>query len=468
MYPIPMIREITFAVSPAEIFALFAQQPYSVFLDSGKDINGMGRYSFMARDPFLVFSTKGQTIHIEEKGGGRTFEGNPFAELKRLLALYKTKKVAGLPPLTGGIIGYFAYDMGCLLETIPNISSDDLNNPDCMLGFYDAVLIFDHHTSKAYIAANGFPEKDEQLRQKRAESRIDELTALVVQAKPLLAPKPQVPEGEYQSNFTREGHCAMVQKGIDYIAAGDIFQVNLTQRFNAKVTVPPYELYRYLRHINPAPFASYLNFGEVIVASASPERYMLVTDNMVETRPIKGTRPRGNDPESDRLLREELLASEKDRAELVMIIDLERNDLGRVCEFGSVRVPDLIRLEEYATVFHLVSTVVGKLSEGKNVIDLITASFPGGSITGAPKVRAMEIIDELEQVRRNIYTGSIGYIDFNGDADLNIVIRTFVIKGDQAYYQVGGGIIADSVPELEYEESLDKARALMRALGYQV
>ncbi|SDE74460.1 aminodeoxychorismate synthase component I [Sporomusa acidovorans] len=468
MNPIPMIREIAVTVSPAEVFALFAQQPYSVFLDSGKDSNGVGRYSFIARDPFLVFSSKGQAIHIEEKGGCRNFAGNPFAELKRLLAIYKTEKVPGLPPLTGGVIGYFGYDMGYLLENIPDLSIDDLNNPDCMLGFYDTVLIFDHHTNKTLIAANGFPERDELCRRARAENRINELVALLAQAKPLPEPEPQIPAGDYQSNFTRKGHCDMVQKGIDYIAAGDIFQVNLTQRFNAKVTVPPFELYRYLRHINPAPFASYLNFGEVIVASASPERYMLVTDRMVETRPIKGTRPRGQDPESDRLLREELAASEKDRAELVMIIDLERNDLGRVCEFGSVRVPDLIRLEEYATVFHLVSTVVGKLSPGKDVIDLITASFPGGSITGAPKVRAMEIIDELEQVRRGIYTGSIGYIDFNGDADLNIVIRTFVIKGDRAYYQVGGGIIADSVPELEYEESLDKARALMRALGYQV
>lgn len=468
MNPTPIIREIAATVSPAEVFSLFAQQPYSVFLDSGKDSNGMGRYSFIARDPFLVFSSKGQTIHIEEKGGGRNFAGNPFGELKRLLAIYKTEKVPGLPPLTGGIIGYFGYDMGYLLEKIPDCSTDDLNNPDCVLGFYDTVLIFDHHTNKTLIAANGFPEQDELCRRARAEKRIDELVALLAQAKPLPEPKPQIPAGDYQSNFTRKGHCDMVQKGIDYIAAGDIFQVNLTQRFNAKVTVPPYELYRYLRHINPAPFASYLNFGEVIVASASPERYMLVTGRMVETRPIKGTRPRGQDPESDRLLREELAASEKDRAELVMIIDLERNDLGRVCEFGSVRVPDLIRLEEYATVFHLVSTVVGKLSPGKDVIDLITASFPGGSITGAPKVRAMEIIDELEQVRRGIYTGSIGYIDFNGDADLNIVIRTFVIKSDRAYYQVGGGIIADSVPELEYEESLDKARALMRALGYQV
>ncbi len=468
MNPTPIIREITCALPPAEVFALFAQQPNSVYLDSGKDNNGLGRYSFIARDPFLVFSSKGQTIQLEEKGGVRSFTGNPFAELKRLLNQYKTQKVPGLPPLTGGIIGYFGYDMGYLLETIPALSNDDLNNPDCMLGFYDTVLIFDHHTNKTYVASNGFPETDELSRCKRAENRITELAALAAQAKPLPEPQPQIPAGEYRSNFTRQGHCDMVQKGIDYIAAGDIFQVNLTQRFEAKVTVPPYELYRYLRHINPAPFASYLNFGEVIVASASPERYLLVTDRMVETRPIKGTRPRGQDPESDRQLSQELLNSAKDRAELVMIIDLERNDLGRVCEFGSVRVPDLIRLEEYATVFHLVSTVVGKLAEGKDIIDLVTASFPGGSITGAPKVRAMEIIDELETVRRSIYTGSIGYIDFNGDADLNIVIRTFVIKGDRAYYQVGGGIVADSVPELEYEESLDKARALMKALGYQI
>lgn len=468
MYPTPIIREIPLALPPAEVFALFAQEPYSVFLDSGKDNNGLGRYSFLARDPFLVFSCKGSTIHIEEKGGGRTFEGDPFTELKCLLTKYKTQKLPDLPPLTSGIIGYFAYDMGYLLEDIPGVSIDDLNNPDCILGFYDTILIFDHHTHKAFIAASGFPEQQEELRQQRAKARMEELAALAAQAKPLPEPKAQQPAGEYQSNFTRQGHCDMVQKGIDYIAAGDIFQVNLTQRFTAKVTVPPYELYRYLRHINPAPFAAYLNLEEVIVASASPERYLLVTDRMVETRPIKGTRPRGKDAESDRQMREELLASEKDRAELVMIIDLERNDLGRVCEFGSVRVPDLIRLEEYATVFHLVSTVVGKLSDNKDVIDVITASFPGGSITGAPKVRAMEIIDELEPVRRSIYTGSIGYIDFNGDTDLNIVIRTFIIKGDQAYYQVGGGIVADSVPELEYEESLDKARALMRALGYQV
>lgn len=464
----PIVREITIPWSAETIFAVFAQEPYSVFLDSAKDAYGMGRYSFIARDPFLQFTSKGLQVRIQAGDGLITAEGNPFAKLKELLHQYHCEKIAGLPPFTGGAIGYFGYDLGYLLEEIPGHSQDDLEVPDCCFGFYDTVLIFDHYEKKTYIAANGFPELQETARLARAEARIAEMTELIQQAQPLDDPRPAVAQGEYSSNFTYDKYCRMIQTGIDYIAAGDIFQANLTQRFTAKLTIAPFELYRYLRHINPAPFAAYLNFGEVIVASASPERYLLFKDGIVETRPIKGTRPRGTDPESDRRLREELINSEKDRAELVMIIDLERNDLGRVCEYGSVRVPDLIRLEEYATVFHLVSTVVGKLSPGKDIIDLVSASFPGGSITGAPKVRAMEIIDELEPVRRGIYTGSIGYIDFNGDADLNIVIRTFVIKNGNAYVQVGGGIVADSVPELEYEETLDKARALMRALGYQV
>ncbi len=464
----PIVREINTSWSAETIFALFAQEPFSVFLDSAKDAYGMGRYSYIARDPFMKFTSKDSQVITQIGAELLTEEGNPFEKLKEILYKYRCEKVAGSPPFTGGAIGYFGYDLGYLLEKIPGYSQDDLEVPDCCFGFYDTVLIFDHHENKTYIAANGFPELEETARMARAEARIDEMTELMQRAQQLDAPRPAMPQGEYSSNFTYDKYCRMIQTGIDYIAAGDIFQVNLTQRLSAKLTMDPFELYRYLRHINPAPFASYLNFGEVKVASASPERYLLLKDGIVETRPIKGTRPRGTDPVSDRKLREELINSEKDRAELVMIIDLERNDLGRVCEYGSVRVPDLIRLEEYATVFHLVSTVVGKLSPGKDVIDLVSASFPGGSITGAPKVRSMEIIDELEPVRRGIYTGSIGYLDFNGDADLNIVIRTFVIKNGYAYVQVGGGIIADSVPALEYEESLDKARALMRSLGYQV
>jgi para-aminobenzoate synthetase component 1 len=278
-------------------------------------------------------------------------------------------------------------------------------------------------------------------------------------------PSPPAIQGEIKKQFSEEHYCKSVQRAIDYIFAGDIFQVNFTQRFQGELHEPPYQLYKRFRSINPAPYGCYLHFPDVIVASGSPERFILVRGRQVETRPIKGTRPRCGDLEKDQKSRAELLVSEKDRAELVMIIDLERNDLGRVCEIGSVRVPDLITLEEYPTVYHLVSTVVGTLRPGDTAIDLIKAAFPGGSITGAPKIRAMEIIDELEPVRRGIYTGSIGYIDFSGDADFNIVIRTFVIKGNQVYFQAGGGIVSDSSPQQEYQESLDKARALMRAFG---
>jgi para-aminobenzoate synthetase component 1 len=462
----PIIHEIAFDYSAEEVYALFADEENSVFLDSAMDIASMGRYSFIGRDPFLVFTSKESKVVIQDASGKRSLEGNGFTILKELLSQYRTEKIPQFPPLAGGIIGYFGYEMGYLLEHIVESEQEAWSLPDCCFGFYDTILVFDQHEKKTYIASTGFPERDEKERLCRANCRIDEWIQLIQQASFLDIPHQPRAQSPYMSHFTKESYCAMVEKAIAYIGAGDIFQVNVSQRFSADLTVSPFELYRYLRHINPAPFASYLNFGEVVVASASPERYLALKDRKIETRPIKGTRPRGSDECSDNRLRQELLASEKDRAELVMIIDLERNDLGRVCEFGSVRVPNLISLEEYPTVFHLVSTVTGRLVKDKDIIDVVMASFPGGSITGTPKVRAMEIIHELEPVRRGIYTGSIGYIDFNGDADLNIVIRTIVVKDGQAYFQVGGGIVADSVPEMEYQETLDKARALMKALGF--
>ncbi|HWR39310.1 MAG TPA: aminodeoxychorismate synthase component I [Patescibacteria group bacterium] len=464
----PIVREISTILPAAAVFALFAGEPGSVFLDSAKDSYGMGRYSFIASDPFLTLRCKGRQVILEDSSGRQETEDDPFGVLQRLLNRYRMEKVAGLPPFTGGVIGYFGYDLGYLLEKIPGKSQDDLVLPDCWLGFYDVVIIFDHHSGKQYLAANGFPETDETARRQRAKQRLDEFAARIAMAAPLPTPQAQTTAAAFASTFTREEYEAAVRRCIEYIAAGDIFQVNMSQRFSAPLTMPPYEAYCYLRQINPAPFASYLNFGEGVIASASPERYMLLKDRDVETRPIKGTRPRGSDAVTDQRMREELENSEKDRSELVMIIDLERNDLGRVCEFGSVRVPELIRLEEYATVFHLVSTVVGRMATDKDAVDLIRASFPGGSITGAPKVRAMEIIDELEPYQRSVYTGSIGYIDFNGDADLNIVIRTFIFKDQQAYFQVGGAIVADSDPTAEYFETLDKGRALFKTLGYTV
>jgi para-aminobenzoate synthetase component 1 len=266
------------------------------------------------------------------------------------------------------------------------------------------------------------------------------------------------------SNFTPEEYIQAVNKIREYIAAGDVFQVNLSQRFETNLPVPPYELYRRLRQLNPAPFASYLNFDGVTIVSASPERFLKLRGDLVETRPVKGTRPRGQTLIEDEALAQELVHSSKDQAENVMIVDLERNDLGRICRYGTVKVTELAILETFPTVFHLTSTVVGRLRQDKGVADLLKATFPGGSITGAPKVRAMEIIDELEPTKRSVYTGSIGYLSFNGDLDINIVIRTFIVKEGKAYFQVGGGVIYDSHPKGEYQETLDKAKALIQAL----
>ncbi len=464
----PFIFEFPLNAMAEAIYALFAHEKNSVYLDSALDIQGMGRYSFIARDPFLVFASKHQQVLLTEKDQTSILTGNPFAELKRLLNVYHTEKIPNMPPLAGGIIGYFGYDLGYIIEPrVAGHSRDDLAIPDCQLGFYDTVIIIDHHDEKLYIASTGFPALQDEARQVRAKCRADELAKMITAATALPEAVRPVPAGELHADFSYGSYCAMVNQALAYIAAGDIFQVNLSQRFKARINTEPFQLYRYLRKINPAPFAAYLNLGDFIVASASPERYLHVDGQYVETRPIKGTRPRGHDPESDERYRHELYHSEKDKAELVMIIDLERNDLGKVCEYGSVKVPELIRLEEYATVFHLVSTVTGKIAPEHDIIDLVVASFPGGSITGAPKVRAMEIVDELEPVRRGIYTGSIGYINFNGDADLNIAIRTMVIKQNQAFFQVGGGIVADSQAELEYAETFTKAKALIQALGYQ-
>ncbi len=284
------------------------------------------------------------------------------------------------------------------------------------------------------------------------------------------APPPDVLQsashaGVLNENFTHAAYLEAVAKAREYICAGDIFQVNLSQRFDTAVSLPPYELYKKLRRINPAPFANYFNFDDVSIVGASPERFLKLRGDWVETRPIKGTKPRGKTPAEDKALGESLLHSVKDRAENTMIVDLERNDIGRVCRYGTVKVTEHAILETYPTVFHLTSTVVGQLQKGKDRIDLLKATFPGGSITGAPKVRAMEIIDELEPTRRGVYTGSLGYLSFNGDMDLNIVIRTIVIKNGRAYFQVGGAIVYDSEPESEYIETLDKGRALMKALN---
>lgn len=466
----PIIEEISTTLIPADSFELLRDKPSSFFLDSGMDPQKLGRYSFMGSDPFLVMRSRGKEISLLSPEGQKVVLGNPFDVLGELLQEYRLDGNPTTLPFIGGAVGYLSYDLGHFIEKLPSTAVDDLQLPECYLAFYDAVIVFDHLEGRAYVSATGFPEKGGS-RKARAEARLEDLRRT-------LADAPRRDDHDYasfdqpvggpvglRSNFSHEGYVEAVETAREYIGAGDIFQVNLSQRFEADMPLPPYELYRRLRRINPAPFASYLNFDDVTVVSASPERFLRVRNDLVETRPVKGTRPRGKDPTSDEALAQELVRSIKDRAEHVMIVDLERNDLGRVCRYGTVRVSELMALEKYATVFHLTSTVEGRLQRGKGVVDLLKATFPGGSITGAPKVRAMEIIDELEPTRRSVYTGSIGYLGFDGGLDLNIVIRTILVREGRAYFQVGGAVVYDSDPEGEYVETLDKAKALIHALS---
>ena len=464
----PLVEEIHTSLSASQCFETFKNRPFSFFLDSGMDPGKLGRYSFMGSEPFLVLRSRGEQISLIRDGVKESRRGNPFDVVGELLATYSLDECPAEIPFVGGAVGYFSYDLCHFIERLPSTAVNDLNLPECYLAFYDTAIAFDHLAQKTYLVSTGFPELAENKRKQRAAEKLRELKSKILNKSSFSGELISVPVEEgivLKSNFSHQEYLKAVVMAREYICAGDIFQVNLSQRFEADLNITPYELYQRLRQINPAPFASYLDFDGVSVVSASPERFLKVHGDWVETRPIKGTRPRGRSMGEDEALAEELLSSAKDRAENVMIVDLERNDIGRVCRYGTVQVTELAILETYPTVFHLTSTVRGRLHQGKNRIDLLKATFPGGSITGAPKVRAMEIIDELEPTRRSVYTGSIGYLSFSGEMDINIVIRTFLIKGEKAYFQVGGGIVYDSEPEAEYEETLDKAKALIQALN---
>jgi para-aminobenzoate synthetase component 1 len=481
----PLVEEISTSLTAAEAFDLVKDQAYCFFLDSGMDRRRLGRYSFVGSGPFLVVRSRGPKITIVRGQEREVRQGNPLDAVGELLEAYKLDHYPAPVPFLGGAVGYFSYDLCRFIEHLPSTAVDDLKLPECYFAFYDAIVAFDHLRDKVYLVATGFPETEEEKRLRRARVRLEEMKnwlgsrdlAVAREAKlrsnrgnrdcfvaGSLHKDTRDKQVALKSNFTPDGYERAVNRVREYIAAGDVFQVNLSQRFEADLKIPAYELYKRLRTINPAPFASCLNFPDVAIVSASPERFLKVQGDLVETRPIKGTRPRGRDRADDERLANELVHSPKDRAENVMIVDLERNDLGRVCQYGTVKVTELAVLETFPTVFHLTSTVVGKLRRGKSNIDLLKATLPGGSITGAPKVRAMEIIDELEPTKRSVYTGSIGYLGFNEDMDMNIVIRTFLVNEGKAYFQVGGGIIYDSDPEAEYLETLDKGKALIQAL----
>jgi len=467
----PFIREIPFPENPFAVFRALAGHRQPFLLDSALRDSRLGRWSFMGADPFAAVRTKGTTWALSGLAPDPRWH-SPFGVVKDVLARYPVEREADDPPFLGGAVGYWGYELRHFVERLPCSVVDDAPVPDCCIGFYDAIIALDHQRGRAWAVAVPIMSTEAALR------RLDELAAVATakqadESAPAFAPgiapamacQPLLDAPGMWSTFTREGYVEAVLRAKEYIAAGDTFQINLSHRLSAPVAAAPIELYARLRAVNPAPFAAHLDFGDFAVLSASPERFLQIRGGRVETRPIKGTRPRGMTLDEDQRLAAELLASEKDRAENVMIVDLERNDLGRTCAYGSVRVTELCALERYQTVFHLVSTVVGELHEGYSSIDCLKACFPGGSITGAPKVRSMEIIDELEPTCRGVYTGAIGYHCFSGDMDTNIVIRTIVLQDGWAHFQVGGGIVADSDPAAEYEETMDKARALIQAVA---
>jgi len=464
---VPVVEELVPAPDPVETCARFADLPFLVFLDSATHPEQAGRYSFLVADPATIVRSKGALTQQLGEGRWTRVAADPVAHVSALLEPFAAEPVAGLPPFQGGAAGYVGYDWGAQLERVPRTRYDDLAIPDVMLGLYDWVIAWDHQTKRAWVISTGIPEQG-AARRERAARRLAFVKERLAERRSdrLAAPSYPVPDVPgLRSNFTREGYLDAVARVIEYVYAGDIFQANLSQRLEAPLAGTPFELYRRLRQRNPAPFAAYLAFGDVVVVSSSPERFLCVdAGRRVETRPIKGTRPRGVGPEHDAALALALAESDKDRAENVMIVDLLRNDLSRVCQPGTVRVPELFALEHYQTVHHLVSTVVGELAPELDALDLLRAAFPGGSITGAPKVRAMQIIAELEPTQRGVYCGSIGYLSATGALDSSIVIRTYLVVGRDVYFQVGGGIVADSDPEQEYRETLDKARGLIAAL----
>jgi para-aminobenzoate synthetase component 1 len=473
--PAPRVERLDSILDPAEVAERFADLPLLLLLDSTADHERIGRYSFLTADPYRILRTKG--------------DGDSLAAVREELVPFAAPPAPGLPPFQGGAAGFIGYDWGATLERLPQPRYDDLALPDVLLGLYDWVIAWDHCERATWVISSGMPLEGEG-RAQRAQMRLDLVCARLAGVggsgretessdagsfSRLLPPSPApsypvlgVDDAEQiglHSTFTHRGYLTAVARVREYILAGDIFQANLSQRFEAPLKEAPWALYRRLRTMNPAAFGAYMDCGDFQVLSVSPERFLRLSGAQVETRPIKGTRPRGLGPMHDAMLGQVLTESDKDRAENVMIVDLLRNDLSRVCRPGSVRVPELFSLEHHPTVHHLVSTVVGELEPPADAVALVRATFPGGSITGAPKVRAMEIIAELEPTRRGVYCGSLGYLGADGEMDTSIAIRTCVTTGGRVYFQAGGGIVADSDPEQEYRETLDKARGIIRTLA---
>lgn len=451
-----LIREIKSNLKVNEVYEIWKDKKDTIMLDSSKEESEYSKFSFIGINPFIKIKSKENLVYLNEK----LVNKDVFELLNETIESFKIdENLRKEIPFISGAIGYFSYDMGRSLEHIEESSIKDYEVYDSYFLFFHNLIIFDLLSDKIYITSL---YEDKIL----SKNSLDDIEDKIInyKFKENNEKHREVKENNLKSNFSKDEYIKAVDKMKDYIVEGHIYIANMTQRFLCDCEEDGYEIYKKLRKINKAPFSAYLNLEDIEIISSSPERFLKVLDNKVETRPIKGTRPRGRNKEEDELNKKELLKSEKDKSELLMIVDLERNDLSKVCKANSIKVTELFKLEQYDTVFHLVSTVVGELEESESSVSCIKACFPGGSITGTPKIRAMEIIEELEGVRRGIYTGSIGYFDLRGNCDFNIVIRTIVKKDNKASFGVGGGITIESLSEMEYYETLDKAKALIEVL----
>ncbi|HZL90744.1 MAG TPA: anthranilate synthase component I [Pirellulaceae bacterium] len=473
-YPlVPVYRRLlSDALTPVSAFHALDRGSSACLFESVIGGEKVGRYSFLAVDPFLTITARGNHVVVASAEGQREeFEvADPLGELRKRLAPFRAVHLPGMPPFIGGAIGYVGYDVVRYVEDLPNAPQDDRGLPDMSFGLYDRMVVFDNVSKAMYVIAMARLDRTAGKIDRAyadAQRRVDELVALLSAPAPL-APADIASAGEptlaYRSNFRREGFEEAVRTCVEYIRAGDIFQVVISQRLEVDLTSDPFEVYRTLRVVNPSPFMFFVRTPEVTLVGSSPEIMCRVVDGKVTVRPLAGTRRRGATEDEDRKLAEELLADPKERAEHVMLVDLGRNDVGRVARFGSVQLSDVMVIERYSHVMHITSNVTGQLRDGCDAFDALKACLPAGTVSGAPKVRAMQIIDELEPHRRGPYAGAVGYIDYSGNMDTCIALRTLVVQGKKAYIQAGAGIVADSVPASEFQETLNKAQGLLKAI----
>jgi anthranilate synthase component 1 len=468
---IPVYREIIADLeTPVSAFIKLDTGSHTFLLESAEGVERFGRYSFVGSNPHIIFSQRGRQVRVREGETVREFETNedPLVELKRLMDGYKPVPIGNLPLFSGGAVGYLSYEAIRYFEpTVPRAAKDDLGLPDAYFVVSDTLLIFDHLTRRLRILANAHIQGDASLAYEEALEKIGVIEAKLrgTISHPLLEAKGDLATPASAPNMTKDEYLRMTARMQEHIGAGDIFQVVPSQRFAVPFNHEAIELYRALRFINPSPYMFCLKLGDMALVGSSPETHVRCENGKVEMHPIAGTRPRQATPEQDDATAQELLADPKERAEHLMLVDLARNDVGRVCRYNSVKVTDFMTIEKYSHVMHIVSHVVGRLNDGYSSYDVLRATFPAGTVSGSPKVRAMQIIAELEPTCRGTYSGAVGYFGFSGNLDSCILIRTVLLKNRTAYIQAGGGLVADSTPEGEYNESTNKAKAAMKALA---